>query len=49
MVEIVLLSSRQGWTQRQVADEFNVRHPERNPMTHSAVGKHGKAAEKMRI
>jgi hypothetical protein len=27
-VEIVLLSGRQGWTQRQVADEFNSRHPE---------------------
>jgi hypothetical protein len=25
---IVLLSRRQGWTQRQVADEFNARHPE---------------------
>jgi hypothetical protein len=37
-VEIVLLSGRQGWTQRQVADEFNVIHPERNPITHSAVG-----------
>jgi hypothetical protein len=30
-VEIVLLSGRQGWTQRQVQDEFNARHPERNP------------------
>jgi transposase len=38
-VEIVLLSGRQGWTQRQVADEFNDRHPQRNPITHSAVGK----------
>jgi hypothetical protein len=27
-VEIVLLSGRQGWTQRQVADEFNARHSE---------------------
>jgi hypothetical protein len=27
-VEIVLLSGRQGWTQRQVADEFNDRNPE---------------------
>jgi hypothetical protein len=26
MVEIVLVSGRQGWT--QVADEFNARHPE---------------------
>jgi hypothetical protein len=38
-VEIVLLSGSQGWTQRQVAYEFNARHPERNPITHSAVGK----------
>jgi hypothetical protein len=30
-VEIVLLSGRQGWTQRQMADEFNARHPERKP------------------
>jgi hypothetical protein len=29
-VEIVLLSSRQRWTQREVADEFNARYPERN-------------------
>jgi hypothetical protein len=28
-VEIVLLSGRQGWTQRQVADELNARHPEK--------------------
>jgi hypothetical protein len=46
-VETVLLSSRQGWTQRQVADEFNARYHERNPITHSAVGKHGKTAKKM--
>jgi hypothetical protein len=47
-VRIVILSGRQRWTQRQVADEFNARQPERNPVTHSAVGKHDKAAEKMR-
>jgi hypothetical protein len=35
----VLLCGRQGWTQREVADEFNARHPERNPITHRAVGK----------
>jgi hypothetical protein len=28
-VEIVLLSGRQGWTQRQVVDECNTRPPER--------------------
>jgi hypothetical protein len=38
-VEMVILTGRQGWTQRQVADEFNARHPERNPITHSALGK----------
>jgi hypothetical protein len=38
-VDIVLLSGRQGWTQRQVADEFNARHPERNPITHTGLGK----------
>jgi hypothetical protein len=27
-VEIVFLSGRQGWTQRQVVVEFNARHPE---------------------
>jgi hypothetical protein len=37
-VEIFLLSGRQGWTQRQVADEFIARHPERNLITHSAWG-----------
>jgi hypothetical protein len=38
----VVVLGRQGWTQGQVAD---ARHPERNPITHIAVGKHGKAAE----
>jgi hypothetical protein len=32
-VEIVLLSGCRRWTRRQVADEFNARHPERNPIT----------------
>jgi hypothetical protein len=27
-VGMVLLGGLQGWTQRQVADEFNARHPE---------------------
>jgi hypothetical protein len=36
-VEIVILSGRPGWTQRQVVDD--ARHPERNPTTRSAVGK----------
>jgi transcriptional regulator len=27
-VEVLLLRGRQGWTQRQVADEFNARHHE---------------------
>jgi hypothetical protein len=38
-LKIVFLSGRQGWIQRQVADEFNARHTEMNPITHSAVGK----------
>jgi hypothetical protein len=38
-VEVMLLSGRQGRTQRQVADEFNTRYPESNPKIHSAVGK----------
>jgi hypothetical protein len=29
----MLLSGRQGWTQKKVADEFIARHPERNPIT----------------
>jgi hypothetical protein len=42
-VEIVLLSGRQGWAQRQVADEFNAGHPERNPITERS----GEAGEEM--
>jgi hypothetical protein len=42
-VEIVFLSGRQGWIQRQMVDEVDARHPERTLITHSAVGKHGKA------
>jgi 3-methyladenine DNA glycosylase/8-oxoguanine DNA glycosylase len=38
-LETVLLSGRQGWTERQVADEFTAKHPERNQITRSAVGK----------
>jgi hypothetical protein len=54
-VEIVLLSGRQGWTQRQVADEFNARHSElqtvvllQSQYVEQNPHKHGKAAEKMR-
>jgi hypothetical protein len=32
-VEIVLLSGPQGWRKRQVADEFNARHREKNLVT----------------
>jgi hypothetical protein len=42
-LEIVLLSGREGWTQRQVADEFNARHPERNLITQRS----GKAGEEI--
>jgi hypothetical protein len=38
-VDIVLLSGHQGWTQRQMADEFNARHPKMNQITHGVVGK----------
>jgi hypothetical protein len=32
-VEIALLRGSQGWTHEQVADEFNARQPEMNPIT----------------
>jgi hypothetical protein len=54
-VEIVLLSGRQGWTHRQVADEFmpdilNYRLLcySRSQYVEQNTHKHGKAAEKMR-
>jgi hypothetical protein len=55
-VEILLLSGRQGWTQSQVADEFNATHPELQTVVLLSIPicweqnphKHGKAAEKMR-
>jgi hypothetical protein len=54
-VEIMLLSGRQGWTQRQVEDEFNARHPElqtvvlrRSQYVEQNPYKRSKAAEKMR-
>jgi len=31
-VDIIFLSGRQGWTQREVAAKFNVRHPIRKPI-----------------
>ena len=39
-VEIVLLCGREGWSQRQVAYEFNRRHPDRlQHLSHSTVGR----------
>jgi hypothetical protein len=53
-VQIVLLSGRQEWTPRQVADDFNARHPELQtvvllsiPYVEQNPHKHCKAAEKM--
>jgi hypothetical protein len=53
-VEIVLLSGRQGWAQRQVADVFNARILKygllcywRSQYVEQNPHKHGKAAEKM--
>jgi hypothetical protein len=40
-----VLTGRQGRTQTQVKDEFNGRHPERNPVAYSAVGKLNKFKE----
>jgi hypothetical protein len=51
-VEIVLLSGRQGWTQRQVADEFNACIKDCcatvDPNVEQNPHKHGNAAENMR-
>ena len=38
-VEIILLCGREGLSQRQVADEFNVRHPEREPVSQTTLGR----------
>lgn len=38
-VELILLCGREGYSQRDVAAEFNQRHPEREPVSHSTVGR----------
>jgi transposase len=38
-IEIMFLCGREGWSQRRVAEEFNTRHPEKNPETQSTVSK----------
>jgi hypothetical protein len=38
-VEIILLCGREGWTQREIAVEFNNNHLERNTISQSAVAK----------
>ncbi|KAK7068236.1 hypothetical protein SK128_005776 [Halocaridina rubra] len=38
-IELVLLSGREGWSHRKIAEEFNLRHPHRQPIYFTAVGK----------
>ncbi|CAI9727465.1 PLHD1 protein [Octopus vulgaris] len=38
-IEIVLLTGREGWSYRKIAEEFNLRHPYRQPIYFTAVGK----------
>ncbi|MPC34374.1 hypothetical protein E2C01_027760 [Portunus trituberculatus] len=38
-VKLVLLSGREGWSYCKIAEEFNLRHPHRQPIYFSAVGK----------
>ncbi|CAI9727900.1 deacetylase [Octopus vulgaris] len=37
-IELVLLSGREGWSYRKIAEEFNLRHPYRQPIFFTAVG-----------
>ena len=37
-VDLVLLCGREGWSQRKIADEFHLRHPNRE-INHSSVGR----------
>ena len=36
---MVLLSGREGWPYRKIAEKFNLRHPYRQPICFTAVGK----------
>jgi transposase len=38
-IELVLLSGREGWSYRQIADDFNARHPRMTPICFGTVGK----------
>lgn len=38
-VEIILLCGRKGYSQREVAAEFNQRHPERQPVLQSTASR----------
>ena len=38
-MEIILLCGREGYSHRDVSKEFNGRHPGRQPITHSTVGR----------
>ena len=38
-IDLVLLSGREGWCDRKIAEEFNLRHPYRQPICFTAVAK----------
>ena len=38
-IELVFLSGREGWSYSKIAEEFNFRHPYRQPIYFTAVGK----------
>ncbi|CAI9719807.1 Hypothetical predicted protein [Octopus vulgaris] len=38
-IELVLLSGREEWSYRKIVEEFNLRHPYRQPIFFTAVGK----------
>jgi transposase len=38
-IELVLLSGSEGWSYRQIVDDFNARHPRRTPISFGTVGK----------
>jgi transposase len=38
-VELILLSGREGWSYRRIAEHFNACHPGRAAVSHSTVGK----------
>jgi transposase len=38
-IELVLLSGREGWSYRQIANDFNARHPRMTPIFFGTVGK----------